>query len=99
MLILFSLYLVYALGVSKRGVLQNPITRFLSGISMEIYLSHMVIYRVLEKMRIIHIFGEGVLSYVLTSLGVLIGAVVFAVVFNWGLKKISNDMRRVRKDG
>lgn len=99
MLILFSLYLVYALGVSKMGVLQNPITRFLSGISMEIYLSHMVIYRVLEKIGIIHMFGKGILSYVLTSAGTLIGAVVFAVIFNWGLKKISNCMRRVRKNG
>lgn len=99
MVVLFSLYLVYALGVSKRGVLQNPITRFLSGISMEIYLSHMVIYRVLEKIGIIHIFGEGVVSYVFTSLGALIGAIVFAVIFNWGLKKISICMRRVRKNG
>lgn len=30
-------------------LLENRVTKFVSGISMEIYLSHMVVFRVIEK--------------------------------------------------
>jgi len=89
MLILFSLYLIYALGNTKTSVLLNPITRFLSGISMEIYLSHMVIYRVMEKIGVTHYFGDGIMSYMITSLGTLGGVIVFAMVVHKGLEKLS----------
>lgn len=41
--------LIYTLGCKRGGVLVNPVAKFLGGISFEIYLCHMVIYRVLEK--------------------------------------------------
>lgn len=40
-----SLYLLYVIGNKKKSLLNNKITKFLSGLSMEIYLSHMLIYR------------------------------------------------------
>ena len=89
MLILFSSYLIYALGNTKTSVLLNPITRFISGISMEIYLSHMVIYRVLEKIGVTHYFGDDIMSYMITSLGTLGGVIVFAMVVHKGLEKLS----------
>ena len=49
--------LVYTLGC-KRGGLVNPVAKFLGGISFEIYLCHMVIYRVLEKLHLVHLFGN-----------------------------------------
>ena len=58
MLPLYSFMLIYAVVCGyncRRYILDNPVTKFLSGISMEIYLSHMVIYRLLEKMNIIHL--------------------------------------------
>ena len=96
LLVLFSTYLIYALGIEKKGVLQNPVTRFLSGISMEIYLSHMVIYRVIEKIGFVHLFGDGILSYVFTSVGTLAGVVVFATVAKKGLKKLG-DLKENKK--
>lgn len=92
-----SLYLIYAIGNTKVGLLQNPVAKFLSGISMEIYLSHMVIYRVIEKIGLTHILGDGVLSYVATAVGTLVGVVAFATVAQWGLKKLSDLKRRERK--
>lgn len=49
-LLVSSSLLIYA--IIKRGGLANIVTRFFSGISMEIYLSHMVIFRAVEKLGI-----------------------------------------------
>lgn len=97
MILMFSLYLIYATRNTKIGLLQNPVTKFLSGISMEIYLSHMVIYRLIEKIGLTHLLGDGVLSYLVTAIGTLVGVIAFATVVQWGLKKLSNLKRRERK--
>ena len=50
------------------GVLQNKFTAFISTISMEMYLSHMVIFRIVEKLGLHQVIGNGWLQYFLTSL-------------------------------
>lgn len=57
-LLVSTTLLVYA--IIKRGGLENRVTKFFSGISMEIYLSHMVIFRVVEKLKLNLILGNGV---------------------------------------
>lgn len=84
--------LIYA--IIKRGVLENRVTKFFSGISMEIYLSHMVIFRVVEKLKLTRILGNGWLQYVVTSVLVIAGATVFAVVMQ---KIISKAMEIMNK--
>ena len=79
--------LVYTLGCN-RGVLVNPVAKFLGGICFEIYLCHMVIYRVLEKFHLVHLFGNGLLAYIFTAVAVICGAVVFSVCAKWFLNKI-----------
>lgn len=61
-------------------------TKFVSGISMEIYLSHMVMFRVVEKTGLNRIFGNGTLQYIVTSVFVLAATIVFSVV----MKKLIN---------
>jgi len=85
---MFSTYVVYALGVSKRGILQNSITHFLSNISMEIYLCHMAVYRVIEQTGNTHLFGDGLVSYAATSIITVLGAIMISIVFRWGIEKI-----------
>ena len=80
--------LIYTLGCKRGGVLVNPVAKFLGGISFEIYLCHMVIYRVLEKLHIIHLFGNGLLAYIFTAVAVICGSVVFSVCAKWFLNKI-----------
>lgn len=87
MLIVFSLYLIYALG-SGRKILESRVARFISGISLEIYLSHMVIFRVLEKMRLTKLFGSGVLSFVITSIATFIGTILFSLIVKKILDRI-----------
>lgn len=83
--------LMYAL-LRNGGLLDNRITGFFSGISMEIYLSHMVIFRVLEKIGVTAALGNGWLQYIVTVILVLVGASVFAVVMKNIIKCLSNKL-------
>ena len=90
--------LVYTLGCKRGGVLVNPVAKFLGGISFEIYLCHMVIYRVLEKLHLVHLFGNGLLAYIFTAVAVICGSVVFSVCVKWFLNKIDTFLKeRVRR--
>ena len=80
--------LVYTLGCNGGGVLVNPVAKFLGGICFEIYLCHMVTYRVFEKLHLVHLFGNGLLAYIFTAVAVICGSVVFSVCVKWFLNKI-----------
>ena len=80
--------LVYTLGCKRGGGLVNPVAKFIGGICFEIYLCHMVIYRVLEKMHLVHLFENGILAYIFTAIVVICGSVVFSVCAKWLLNKI-----------
>ncbi|NLJ70765.1 MAG: acyltransferase [Clostridiaceae bacterium] len=80
--------LIYTLGSKSRGVLVNPVAKFLGGVSFEIYLCHMVIYRALEKLHLVYLFGDGLLAYIFTVLAVILGSVVFSICSKWFLNKI-----------
>ena len=85
--------LVYTLGCKRGGVLVNPVAKFLGGICFEIYLCHMVIYRVLEKLHLVHLFGNGLLAYIFTAVVVICGSVVFSVCAKWFLNKIETFLK------
>ena len=85
--------LVYTLGCKVWGVLVNPVAKFLGGICFEIYLCHMVIYRVLEKLHLVHLFENGLLAYIFTAVAVICGSVVFSVCAKWFLNKIESIVK------
>ncbi len=70
----------------------NPVSKFISKISLEIYISHMMIYRVFEKLGLTAICGESFFSYVIVCIATIVGVVVFAVVFQWIENKIKNKL-------
>lgn len=76
---IFGSWLVYALS-SKDWILNNRLVRFLSTISMEIYLSHMLLFRLVEKFHLERIIADVDLLFVVTFLLVLIGTIVFSYV-------------------
>lgn len=80
--------LIYAIGCMDFGILVNPVAKFLGSICFEIYLCHVVIYRVLEKSHLIHLFGNGLMEYIFTASVVICGSVVFSVCAKWFLNKI-----------
>lgn len=69
------------------------IAKFLGGISFEIYLCHMVIYRVLEKLHLVHLFENGLLAYIFTAVAVICGSVVFSVCAKWFLNKVETFLK------
>lgn len=85
--------LVYTLGCNRGGVLVNPVAKFLGGICFEIYLCHMVIYRVLEKLHLVHLFGNGLPAYIFTAVAVICGSAVFSVCARWFLNKIETFLK------
>lgn len=86
LIILFSSWLSYAISV-KSVILLNPFTKYMSGISFEIYLSHMVIFRVVEKLHLLHLFNNDVLSYIVVSVIVLILVSAFATIMKMLINK------------
>lgn len=61
---------------------------------MEIYLCHMVVYRILEKLKMTHLFASDVLSYFFMAVGTVIGAIVFAYITQWLLIKGQSAVKK-----
>lgn len=80
MLALASGLLICAIG-SQGKILSNRFTKLIGGISFEIYLCHMMFYRIVEKIHLAKLFGNGMASYLFTVLLTLIGAIVFSLFF------------------
>lgn len=78
-LVLFTSWLVYGLG-SKDKVLNNKLVRHLSKISMEIYLCHMLCFRVVGLAHLERIISNLNALYVVTTIGTLAGAMLFSCV-------------------
>lgn len=70
------------------------IVSFISGISMEIYLSHMVVFRGIEKLHLNIMFGNGWKQYLITVLMVFSGAVLFSVVMKYLIEKAEKKIAR-----
>ena len=90
MLLVSVSMLIYALGRNRRGILLNPFTKFISSVSMEIYLSHMVIFRVIERLGINTMIGNGWAQYAVTSVIVLVGAIIISAVIKQMLDLFGN---------
>ena len=81
--ILYSAWLAYAVGTDSR-FFGNKTMSFLSGISLEIYLSHMFVFRFFEKLHVQYLFGNDTwISYILLCAFTLAG--LFALIFGYKL--------------
>lgn len=84
--------------VYKNSILQNKITKFISSISMEIYLSHMVIFRVIEKCGLNQIIGNGWIQYIVTAIIVFCGTILFAVIMQEIIRWVEEKITRIRPE-
>lgn len=90
-LLISSLLLIYAI-LKMGGLLENKVTKFFSGISMEIYLSHMFLFRVIQKLGINTLLGNGWSQYICTVVIVIVGASIFAVTMQQIFNYVSNKL-------
>ena len=93
-LLVSAAMLIYALGRRCGGVLSNKFTKFISSISMEIYLSHMVIFRIVERLGINTIIGSGTVQYAFTVVIVLVGTVIFSVIMQKVLDLLGKKLNK-----
>ena len=90
LLLLYSVVLIYVIGLkSMPSVLNNKVVCLMGKYSMEVYLSHMFIYRVIEKLDAYKLFDSYILSYFTTVLLTYLGALLFAFVVRQCFKKLS----------
>lgn len=81
-LILFVLWLSYAIG-TKSIFMNNRFMKYFGGISMEMYLAQMVVFRVIEKAGLLYKLGNGWLSFGLVMI-LEIGLLVVGIeVWKW----------------
>ncbi|MCD7847486.1 MAG: acyltransferase [Oscillospiraceae bacterium] len=64
-------------------LLSNPISKFVSGVSFEIYLAHMMIFRVIDKLGLTTIAGKTLISYIIVCIGTIGGALIFATAYQY----------------
>lgn len=79
---LCAIWLIYAIGTEGK-VLNNRITRYLSGISMEVYLCHMMAFRGVEKLHLEKYIGQVDLLYVTICILTLCIAIVFSHIVKY----------------
>lgn len=79
-LLMFALWLIYAIGVESKFLQCKPL-HFLSGISLEMYLAQMVVFRVVEKLKLLYLLGTGWISYFLAFIFVVAGLVLLIWIF------------------
>lgn len=79
---LVMLFLCWTAGAisMEPKVLDNKIAVYLSGLSMEIYLAHMLIFRVVETLNLNTFIHQSDILYLANVVSTFLGAVVFAHV-------------------
>lgn len=80
MVVGFSLVVIGVLGKEKK-FWSNAITKSISKVSLEMYLAHMMVYRVIEKAGLTQIVGENAISYVFSCTATIIGVYIFSQVY------------------
>ncbi len=88
MIIIGSSLLIFAVTLTGKGILVNRFTGFIGKISFEIYLCHMVVYRVLEKVRLLKVTGSDLINYIAAFIMVAVGAAVFAFIAKTVIDKV-----------
>lgn len=81
-LIIFSLWLIYAIS-SRSIILNNRFVKYLGTISMEVYLCHMMAFRVVDMIHLECLVNNEKLLYPLTCAVVLGGAILFSHIIKF----------------
>lgn len=78
-LVLFAAWLIYGLG-SRDIILNNVVVKYLSKVSLEIYLCHMLFFRVVSLVHLEKFIENTNVLYTITLICTLIGAICFSHV-------------------
>ncbi|SDB46961.1 Peptidoglycan/LPS O-acetylase OafA/YrhL, contains acyltransferase and SGNH-hydrolase domains [Pseudobutyrivibrio sp. YE44] len=94
-MLVFGIFaLLYGMSVGEKNVFNASALRFLGGISFEVYLCHMIIFRVVEKAHLLRLTGNDYMNYFISFCLVLVGAIIFAFIG----KKIIDKLMGIIKE-
>lgn len=97
-LVLWIPWMVFAIAKDHK-VFSNPLTKFLSGISMEIYLSHLFIFQVIRICGLAYVSSDGTVSYVVALALTLAGVMAFALLAHRCIAVASRFIATSRRTG
>lgn len=86
--VMFTCWLFYAIGVESK-LLQCKLFRYLSGISLELYLGQMVVFRGIEKLHLLYVLGDGWYSFVAAFIFTVLGLIVLIHIFKFSMNKLT----------
>lgn len=95
LLFVFLPWLCYAIGADSK-ILNNKVMKYLSGISLELYLAQMVIFRAVEKAGLLYKLGTGWISFVMIWVVVIIGLIVFIEAYKFCVRWISKRIKTTK---
>ena len=78
--------------------MNNKVLNFIAEISLEIYLCHMFVYRIIEKLNGIYILGYGYTSYILTVFLTFIGSIIVSLLAKKIFKFSGGTLKQVQKN-
>lgn len=91
-LVMYALWIVYAISESysnrTKTLLNNPVMKFISGISMEMYLCHMMWFRVVGFLHLDSHIEDNNILYAVTCVLVIVSAALFSLVWKKFEKKL-----------
>lgn len=76
----YSMVILGLLGPESK-IWYNRVSRYIGKISFEIYLAHMMVYRIIEQLGFTRSFGETITGYVVTCILTIAGVVLFASAY------------------
>ena len=97
-LVLNCALVIFAINLTGPNLLNNRLVRTIGGISFEIYLCHMIIYRVVEKMHLLRIADNDLVNYLIVLILVFAGAIIFAYVSQQVLNRCISFVEGKEKD-
>lgn len=78
--VFLAILLIYFTGREDMKILCNPAATFLSKHCFEIYLSHMIMFRIAEKLNLNHLFSSEILSYISAVVIVTSATILFSFI-------------------
>lgn len=87
LLLIFGMFIVYAIS-NKSFLLENKLIQNIGKYCLEIYLAHMMIFRIIEKLSLKNFIENQVLSLVVIYVITVVGALMFGWIVNSIINKI-----------
>lgn len=92
--VVFAFWVMSAIGCKSKLVNSKVILK-LSSLSLSIYLVQMIVFRPLQKLNIIHIFGNDSLDYIITTVVTFLGCIFFSECIRYFIRIISRTIHSI----